>query len=149
MGRKEGRCELSPLSGLLSVNHGALIVPVVVYSLLLDLGSRSLYSWVFSVELELRTEGSDLAMKLTSSSFFFPPSLSSSYRQLALLSLYFFRSAAIAVYVLCGLFTDNYVLSVSAPPPITVTRPFFLLLHLPRLHDADFVSSFVLFLSLS
>ncbi|KAL7413397.1 hypothetical protein BDY24DRAFT_389936 [Mrakia frigida] len=31
---------------------------------------------------------------------------------LALLSLYFFRSAAIAVYVLCGLFTDNYVLSI-------------------------------------
>jgi hypothetical protein len=33
---------------------------------------------------------------------------------MALISLYFFRSAAIAVYVLCGLFTDNYVLSVSS-----------------------------------
>ncbi|CED84897.1 golgi apparatus membrane protein tvp23 [Phaffia rhodozyma] len=31
---------------------------------------------------------------------------------MALLSLYFFRSAAITVYVLCGLFTDNYVLSI-------------------------------------
>ncbi|KAL7420825.1 Golgi apparatus membrane protein tvp23 [Cryptotrichosporon argae] len=30
----------------------------------------------------------------------------------ALLFLYLFRSAAIAVYVLCGLFTDNYVLSI-------------------------------------
>ncbi|KAG9314526.1 DUF846-domain-containing protein [Chiua virens] len=29
----------------------------------------------------------------------------------ALFSLYFFRVTAIAVYVLCGLFTDNYVLS--------------------------------------
>lgn len=31
---------------------------------------------------------------------------------MALISLYFFRSAAITVYVLCGLFTSNYVLSV-------------------------------------
>ncbi|RSH77610.1 Golgi apparatus membrane protein tvp23 [Apiotrichum porosum] len=31
----------------------------------------------------------------------------------ALFCLYFFRSAAIAVYVLCGLFTDNYVLSIT------------------------------------
>ena len=56
-------------------------------------------------------------MKLTSSS---PPPFFLSFlpppKQLALLSLYFFRSAAIAVYVLCGLFTDNYVLSVSPPP---------------------------------
>lgn len=32
---------------------------------------------------------------------------------MVLACLYLFRSAAIAVYVLCGLFTDNYVLSVS------------------------------------
>lgn len=32
---------------------------------------------------------------------------------MVLAALYFFRSAALAVYVLCGLFTDNYVLSVS------------------------------------
>jgi len=31
---------------------------------------------------------------------------------LSLVFLYFFRSAAIAVYVLCGYFTDNYVLSI-------------------------------------
>ncbi|BEI86109.1 hypothetical protein CcaverHIS002_0603960 [Cutaneotrichosporon cavernicola] len=31
----------------------------------------------------------------------------------ALFTLYLFRSAAIAVYVLCGLFTDNYVLSIT------------------------------------
>ncbi|KAI9572796.1 hypothetical protein HD554DRAFT_2167820 [Boletus coccyginus] len=32
----------------------------------------------------------------------------------ALFCLYFFRIAAIAVYILCGLFTDNYVLSTVA-----------------------------------
>jgi hypothetical protein len=32
---------------------------------------------------------------------------------MVLACLYIFRSAALAVYVLCGLFTDNYVLSVS------------------------------------
>lgn len=32
---------------------------------------------------------------------------------MVLACLYLFRSAALAVYVLCGLFTDNYVLSVS------------------------------------
>lgn len=37
--------------------------------------------------------------------------LKASSHPMALLSLYFFRSAAIAVYVLCGFFTDNYVLS--------------------------------------
>lgn len=31
---------------------------------------------------------------------------------LALFSLYLFRTAAVAVYILCGFFTDNYVLSV-------------------------------------
>lgn len=36
----------------------------------------------------------------------------SSSHPLVLAALYFFRSAALAVYVLCGLFTDNYVLSV-------------------------------------
>ncbi|WVW82560.1 hypothetical protein I302_104571 [Kwoniella bestiolae CBS 10118] len=38
--------------------------------------------------------------------------LKQSSHPLSLLFLYFFRSAAIAVYVLCGLFTDNYVLSI-------------------------------------
>jgi hypothetical protein len=37
----------------------------------------------------------------------------SSSHPMVLAALYFFRSAALAVYVLCGLFTDNYVLSVS------------------------------------
>lgn len=32
---------------------------------------------------------------------------------MVLAAMFFFRSAALAVYVLCGLFTDNYVLSVS------------------------------------
>lgn len=39
--------------------------------------------------------------------------LRSSSHPLSLACLYLFRSAALAVYVLCGLFTDNYVLSVS------------------------------------
>jgi hypothetical protein len=39
--------------------------------------------------------------------------LKSSSHPMVLACLYLFRSAAIAVYVLCGLFTDNYVLSVS------------------------------------
>ncbi|WWC66169.1 uncharacterized protein I206_100070 [Kwoniella pini CBS 10737] len=38
--------------------------------------------------------------------------LKASSHPMSLLFLYFFRSAAIAVYVLCGLFTDNYVLSI-------------------------------------
>ncbi|KAJ9111732.1 hypothetical protein QFC19_001093 [Naganishia cerealis] len=38
--------------------------------------------------------------------------LRSSSHPLVLACLYIFRSAAIAVYVLCGLFTDNYVLSI-------------------------------------
>ncbi|ORY23347.1 hypothetical protein BCR39DRAFT_549346 [Naematelia encephala] len=38
--------------------------------------------------------------------------LRASSHPLSLAFLYFFRSAAIAVYVLCGLFTDNYVLSI-------------------------------------
>ncbi|ORX37352.1 Golgi apparatus membrane protein TVP23 [Kockovaella imperatae] len=38
--------------------------------------------------------------------------LKQSAHPLSLAMLYFFRSAAIAVYVLCGLFTDNYVLSI-------------------------------------
>jgi len=32
----------------------------------------------------------------------------------ALFFLYFFRTAAVVVYILCGWFTDNYVLSVCA-----------------------------------
>jgi hypothetical protein len=32
---------------------------------------------------------------------------------IALFFLFLFRIAAIAVYILCGFFTDNYVLSVS------------------------------------
>ena len=35
---------------------------------------------------------------------------------MVLACLYLFRSAALAVYVLCGLFTDNYVLSVRLIP---------------------------------
>ncbi|WVR06086.1 hypothetical protein IAU60_003114 [Kwoniella sp. DSM 27419] len=38
--------------------------------------------------------------------------LKQSSHPLPLAFLYLFRSAAIAVYVLCGLFTDNYVLSI-------------------------------------
>ncbi|OXG11212.1 cytoplasmic protein [Cryptococcus neoformans Tu401-1] len=38
--------------------------------------------------------------------------LKQSSHPMALAFLYLFRSAAIAVYVLCGLFTDNYVLSI-------------------------------------
>ncbi|EIW72387.1 hypothetical protein TREMEDRAFT_25430, partial [Tremella mesenterica DSM 1558] len=38
--------------------------------------------------------------------------LKQSSHPLSLIFLYFFRSAAIAVYVLCGFFTDNYVLSI-------------------------------------
>ncbi|WRT64379.1 uncharacterized protein IL334_001311 [Kwoniella shivajii] len=38
--------------------------------------------------------------------------LKQSSHPLSLFCLYLFRSAAIAVYVLCGLFTDNYVLSI-------------------------------------
>ncbi|GHJ88624.1 hypothetical protein NliqN6_5026 [Naganishia liquefaciens] len=38
--------------------------------------------------------------------------LKSSSHPMVLACLYLFRSAAIAVYVLCGLFTDNYVLSI-------------------------------------
>ncbi|KAG8905838.1 Golgi apparatus membrane protein tvp23 [Tulasnella sp. 403] len=37
--------------------------------------------------------------------------LKQSSHPMALFFLYFFRIAAIAVYILCGLFTDNYVLS--------------------------------------
>ena len=33
-----------------------------------------------------------------------------------LFCLYFFRTAAIAVYILCGFFISNYVLSVSPSP---------------------------------
>lgn len=39
--------------------------------------------------------------------------LTQSAHPLALFFLYFFRIAAIAVYILCGWFTSNYVLSVS------------------------------------
>ncbi|GMK54135.1 hypothetical protein CspeluHIS016_0107210 [Cutaneotrichosporon spelunceum] len=39
--------------------------------------------------------------------------LKASSHPAALFTLYLFRSAAIAVYVLCGLFTDNYVLSIT------------------------------------
>ncbi|KAI5453281.1 Golgi apparatus membrane protein tvp23 [Naganishia albida] len=38
--------------------------------------------------------------------------LKSSSHPMVLACLYIFRSAALAVYVLCGLFTDNYVLSI-------------------------------------
>ncbi|WVF70239.1 hypothetical protein IAT40_005028 [Kwoniella sp. CBS 6097] len=38
--------------------------------------------------------------------------LKQSSHPMSLAFLYLFRSAAIAVYVLCGLFTDNYVLSI-------------------------------------
>ncbi|KAK8866147.1 hypothetical protein IAR55_001298 [Kwoniella newhampshirensis] len=38
--------------------------------------------------------------------------LKASSHPMSLAFLYLFRSAAIAVYVLCGLFTDNYVLSI-------------------------------------
>ncbi|KAJ9121768.1 hypothetical protein QFC22_002390 [Naganishia vaughanmartiniae] len=38
--------------------------------------------------------------------------LRSSSHPMVLACLYIFRSAALAVYVLCGLFTDNYVLSI-------------------------------------
>lgn len=34
---------------------------------------------------------------------------------MVLLVLYLFRISAIAVYILCGFFTDNYVLSVIIP----------------------------------
>lgn len=39
------------------------------------------------------------------------PRMQSSH-PVALLFLYLFRTAAIAVYIFCGFFTDNYVLSV-------------------------------------
>lgn len=40
----------------------------------------------------------------------------------ALFFLYFFRTAAIVVYLLCGFFTSNYVLSVSLGPAARTGR---------------------------
>jgi hypothetical protein len=49
----------------------------------------------------------------------------SSSHPMVLAALYFFRSAALAVYVLCGLFTDNYVLSVSRRDSFDTFERFF------------------------
>lgn len=73
------------------------------------------YALVSSSTSCLSSEGEKRA-RIEADLFRLPSPLPLLLQQLALLSLYFFRSAAIAVYVLCGLFTDNYVLSVSSTP---------------------------------
>jgi Eukaryotic protein of unknown function (DUF846) len=40
--------------------------------------------------------------------------------------LYLFRIAAIATYILCGFFTDNYVVSVRPSCPISSPRNLFI-----------------------
>ena len=64
-----------------------------------------------------------------SSTFLWPPnSRIQSSHPIALLFLYLFRTTAIAVYIFCGFFTDNYVLSVrddiqSLNPPLLTLSP--------------------------
>jgi hypothetical protein len=44
--------------------------------------------------------------------------------------LYLFRIAAIATYILCGFFTDNYVVSVRLNVPISSSNKSFISSHL-------------------